>query len=164
MTASRLVPRCANERGHHHIPAVALSAHPKRIGGAHMNNLTQCTFLHYSEPVAKKEAIWGESQKSMRRTTATKRLFFVRTAYVRLQWRALVGASSDAQVTLYACLSTLLCARHLRLRAKDGKSTVQGGTMPSTRTSIQSPSQTINRLGGQADSKGNPSALVGSAS
>lgn len=83
----------------------------------------------YSNQVPEKKGAWGESQNILQRTTASKRLFFVRTAFVRLQWRALVGVPSGTPVAVGAGLSTLPCARHPRLRARSGSPTTYGGSL-----------------------------------
>ena len=59
----------------------------------------------------------GESRQSIRRATAARRFFYVRTSCTSFNGRALVGVRLRTPVPTDAGLSTLLRARPPRLRA-----------------------------------------------
>lgn len=83
----------------------------------HKNRLRYVDLLAYTQAIAETTAVWFDSQKLDGRTTAAARFFYVRTTPSRASsyGRALAGASSDAQVSYRACLSTrsTACPPHL---------------------------------------------------
>ena len=97
--------------------------------------------LDYSGTVAEKEATgFGDSNK-VRRTTATRRLFFVRMPTHVLFGRALVGIPSGMPDASFSGSPTPLCARSPVWRRDAGLSHLKEAHMPGTSTSQHSPSR-----------------------
>jgi len=81
----------------------------------------------HSDAVPEKKGNGFDSSIYQQRTDRATRFFYVRTAFVRLQWRALVGKPSGLPVAVGTGLSTLLCARLPYLTVSGGSSTTNGG-------------------------------------
>lgn len=81
----------------------------------------------YSKCVLEKKRTGFGDSNYQRRTAAIKRFFYVRTALVRLQWRALVGIPSGMPVAVGTGSPTPSCARLPHLAMSSGSSTTNGG-------------------------------------
>lgn len=81
----------------------------------------------YSGHVPEKKGAEFDSSTYQQRTYRATRFFYVRNAFVRLQWRALVGVPSGTPVAVGTGLSTLSCARLPHLTVSSGSSTTNGG-------------------------------------
>lgn len=107
-----------------------------------MPDRVQLTRLHqvrYSGCVAEKKATEFGSSIRQRRTSAARRLFFVRTTPVRLfQWAAVVGSLRAAGFLCHRSSNPAIC-RPPRLEARSGSTVDKGDTrMSSTGTSTPS--------------------------
>ena len=80
----------------------------------------------YPQLVAEKKATEFDSSKYSRRTTATWRLFFVRTM-LSLLWAAVVGRLRPAGFLEYRSVNPAIC-RPPRLTARGGLTATQGGS------------------------------------
>ena len=80
----------------------------------------------HTRAVAKTIATWFSSQKSHRRTTATRRYFYVHSSLRTLYGRAIAGRAYALPGSFVSGLLTLHSARPPHL-AVDGGPTSQGG-------------------------------------
>lgn len=110
--------------------ARAAHAHPK---GANTKSLTVSSLAVYPENVAKKEATGFDSPIRQRRTSATRRYFFVRTTTSPMS-----GSGGEASACRFP-LSPVCQPHHLLLTPFDsglrGSTTDKEATMPGTATS-----------------------------
>lgn len=77
------------------------------------STLTRRPVTAYPSRIAETTASRFDSRNGQRRTTASRRYFFVRTPEQAFERRALAGTPSGVPVTFDAGLSTLPCARPL---------------------------------------------------
>lgn len=132
-------------------------AHVCTLPHSSHNSLTYRKPKAYSEPVAKKEATGFGDLNKVRRTSAARRLFFVRMPlHVSLNERALVGIPSGMPDASFSGSPTLPCACSPVWRRNAGLPPKEA-IMPST-ISPANQSEQIRRLAGIADTIG---ALLG---
>lgn len=118
--------------------ARAAHARPK---GANTKSLTASSLAVYPENVAKKKATGFDSPIRQRRTSATRRYFFVRTTTSPMS-----GSGGEASACRFP-LSPVCQPHHLLLTPFDsglrGSTTDKEAIMPGTTTPLHSPSSSI---------------------